>query len=138
MVFSSEQVMHMFNMMQNKLKVPPKKKRKVSGIEPNEEVKQMFKVAVDKPKYSDSDNEYFFLSCNNNFTLNQKLDRKCIPETVGEVSNKKDKIVLFKILLDSGTTATIIKTFSIFKTQSKTFESNSWMGNSGRHLPDKF
>jgi hypothetical protein len=50
MVFSSEQVMHMFNMMHNKLKEPPNKKRKVSEIEPNEELIQMFKVVVDEPK----------------------------------------------------------------------------------------
>jgi hypothetical protein len=81
----------------------------VSEIEPNEELKQMFKVAVDKPKYSDSDTEYILLSSRNKSTLNEKLYRKCIPETVGEVLNDKDKIVPFKILLDSGTTATIIK-----------------------------
>jgi hypothetical protein len=38
-VFSSEQVMHMFNMMQNILKEPPKKKKKVSEIEANAELK---------------------------------------------------------------------------------------------------
>jgi hypothetical protein len=56
MAFSSEQVIHMFSMMQNNLKEPAKKKKKVSKIEANEELRQMFKVAVDKPKYSDSDN----------------------------------------------------------------------------------
>jgi hypothetical protein len=109
MVFSSKQVMHMLNMMQNNLKEPPKKKRKASKIETNEELKQMFKVAVDKPKYSDSDTKYFLLCSKTNSTLNKKLDRKCIPETVGEVLNKEDKIVPLKILLDSETTATIIK-----------------------------
>jgi poly-D-alanine transfer protein DltD len=109
MVFSSDQVMHMFKMMHNKLKEPPKKKRKVSEIEPNEELKQMFKAAVNKPKYSDSDTEYILLNSRNNSTLNEKLNRKCIPETVGEVLNEKDEIVPFKILLDSRTTATIIK-----------------------------
>jgi hypothetical protein len=87
----------------------PAKLPKVSEIEPNEELKQMCKVAVDKPKYSDSDTEYFLLSSKNNTTLNKKLNRKCIPETVGEVLSKKDEIVPFKILLDSGTFATIIK-----------------------------
>jgi hypothetical protein len=108
MVFSSDQIMHMFNMMHNKLKEPPKKKTKVSEIDPNEELKQMFKVAVDKPKYSDSDTEYILLNSRNNSTLYTKLNRKCIPETVGEVLNEKDEIVPCKILLDSGTTATII------------------------------
>jgi hypothetical protein len=107
MVFSSEQVMHMFNMMHNKLKGPPKKKRKVSEIEGNEELKQMFKIALDKPKYSDSDTKYFLLSSKNS-TLNKKLSRKRIPETEEGFLNKKDKIVLFKILLDSGTSVTII------------------------------
>jgi hypothetical protein len=69
----------------------------------------MFKVAVDKPKYSDSGTECILLNSRNNSTLNQKLNRKCIPETVGEVLNEKDKIVPIKILMDSGTTATIIK-----------------------------
>jgi hypothetical protein len=45
-------------MMQNNLREPPKKKWKVSKIETNEELKQMFKVAVDKNKYSDSDIKY--------------------------------------------------------------------------------
>jgi hypothetical protein len=48
----------------------------------------MFNVAVDKPKYSDSDTKYFLLSSKNNSTLNKKLNRKCIPETVREVSKK--------------------------------------------------
>jgi hypothetical protein len=85
MVFSSEQVMHMFNMMHSNLKEPSKKKRTVSEIDANEELKQMFKVAVDKPKYSDSNTEYFLLSNKTNSTLNKKSNRKRIPETVGEV-----------------------------------------------------
>jgi hypothetical protein len=44
MVFSSEQVMHMFNMMQNNLKEPPKKKSKGSKVEDDEELTQMSKV----------------------------------------------------------------------------------------------
>jgi hypothetical protein len=71
MVFSSEQVMHMFNMMQNILKELPKEKWKVSEIEANEELTQMFKLAVDKPNYSDSDTEYFLLSSRDNSTLNK-------------------------------------------------------------------
>jgi hypothetical protein len=126
MVFSSEQVMHMFNMMQNNLKDShKKKKKKVSEIEPNEELKQMFKVAVDKPKYSDSDTEYFLLSSKTNSTLNEKLNRKCIPETVAEVLNKKDEIDPLKILLDSGVTATIIKKNQHFQNPIKMFDRNT-------------
>jgi hypothetical protein len=95
-------------MMHNKLKEPPKKKTKVSELEPNEELKQMFKVAVNKPKYSDSDIEYILINSRSNSTINEKLNRKCIPKPVGDVLNEKDEIVPFKILLDSGTTATII------------------------------
>jgi hypothetical protein len=71
MAFSSEQVLHMFNMMQNNLKAMPKNKRKASEIEANEELKEIFKVAIYKPKYSDSDTKYFLLSSQNNSKLNK-------------------------------------------------------------------
>jgi hypothetical protein len=59
----------------------------VSKIESNEELKQMFKVAIDEPKYSESATVYLLQSSKNNSTLNKNLDKKCIPETVEKVLN---------------------------------------------------
>jgi hypothetical protein len=52
----------------------------VSEIEANEDLKQMFKVAVDKPKYSDSDSTKNI----ENVTLIVLEDKICVPLALQE------------------------------------------------------